>query len=136
MKLEPIVKTYYDGLEEGKLLGRRCLACGAIEFPPHPACNTCGNRDTEWCEVSGKGVMTSFVTPGVINDRPYLRERGPYAFAAVTLEDGPEMNVVVYGVNPENEHDLKSRLRSGSTLPVHPVIVQRNGYKTLNFELE
>ena len=39
VKLEKIVKTYYDNLEKGKILGRRCLKCGNMEWPPVYACN-------------------------------------------------------------------------------------------------
>ena len=45
-KMEPIVKKFYEGLAEGKFYGRRCLECGAIEFPPHLACNACGYHET------------------------------------------------------------------------------------------
>ena len=41
--MEPIVKKFYDGVAEGKYYGRKCKECGAIEFPPHLGCNTCGN---------------------------------------------------------------------------------------------
>lgn len=40
--LKPIVKTYYDALEEGTILGRKCTRCGHIEFPPYLCCNECG----------------------------------------------------------------------------------------------
>ena len=46
--LKPIVKTYYDALEEGTILGRKCTRCGHIEFPPYLCCNECGGLDTEW----------------------------------------------------------------------------------------
>ena len=54
IKLEKVVQKFYDSLEEGKILGRKCPACGAVEFPPVYACNTCGNLETEWVEISGK----------------------------------------------------------------------------------
>ena len=44
--LKPIVKTFYDALEEGTILGRKCLRCGHIEFPPFLCCNACGGLDT------------------------------------------------------------------------------------------
>ena len=44
--LKPIVKTYYDALEEGTILGRKCTRCGHIEFPPYLCCNECGGLDT------------------------------------------------------------------------------------------
>ncbi len=56
IKLEKVAQKFYDGLEEGKFLGRKCPQCGAVEFPPVYACNTCGSLETEWVEVSGKGV--------------------------------------------------------------------------------
>lgn len=55
IKLEKVVQTFYEGLEEGKLLGRKCPKCGNVEFPPVYACNACGNYETEWYEISGKG---------------------------------------------------------------------------------
>ena len=33
IKLEKVVEKFYQGLEEGKFLGRKCPACGAVEFP-------------------------------------------------------------------------------------------------------
>ena len=44
IKMERIVKTYYDALEEGKVLGRKCLSCGHIEFPPYLCCNECAGN--------------------------------------------------------------------------------------------
>ena len=62
VKLEKIVKTYYDNLEEGKILGRYCPKCGGMEWPPVYACNLCGNMETEWKEISGEGGNDSVCT--------------------------------------------------------------------------
>ena len=43
IQLEKVVQTFYEGLEEGKILGRKCPLCGNVEFPPVYACNQCGN---------------------------------------------------------------------------------------------
>ena len=40
--LEKVVQGFYDRLEEGKICGRKCPKCGAVEFPPVYACNSCG----------------------------------------------------------------------------------------------
>lgn len=45
IKLEKVVQKFYDNLEEGKITGRKCLKCGAVEFPPVYACNKCGSWD-------------------------------------------------------------------------------------------
>ena len=34
IKMERIVQRYYEELENGKIMGRKCPACGAIQFPP------------------------------------------------------------------------------------------------------
>ena len=34
IKLEKVVQTFYEGLEEGKLLGRKCPKCGNVEYMP------------------------------------------------------------------------------------------------------
>ena len=34
IKLEKVVEKFYLGLEEGKILGRKCPKCGHVEFPP------------------------------------------------------------------------------------------------------
>ena len=81
--MEPVVKKFYEGLEQGKFYARKCKECGAVEFPPHLACNACGYHETEWCEVSGHGRLIDFTLPGPQNDKPYLKENGKYAYGAV-----------------------------------------------------
>ena len=70
IKLEKVVETYYLALEEGKILGRKCPECGAVEFPPVYACNTCGNYETEWYEISGNAKLHSIVLPAALSSRP------------------------------------------------------------------
>lgn len=137
MKLETICKDFYDGLEEGRIRARKCLECGAIEFPPHYACNTCGYHATEWVELSGKGEITSFVVHGTMNARPYLDEISKkYAFGSVKLEEGVEFNTVIFGISKRNAPELKERIRSGEGVPVKARITQREGFKTLYFDLD
>ena len=50
IKLEKVVQRFYEGLEEGKFLGRKCPVCGNVEFPPVYACNKCG-RCIKICPV-------------------------------------------------------------------------------------
>ena len=131
MKMERIVKKYYDGLEEGVIYARRCKECGAVEFPPHYACNTCGYHETEWMTLSGKGMMTSIVLPGPMTVREEFGQFGDYCFSAVKLEEGPELNVTVFGVNAKNADEIRKKL----PLPVKARIVQMDGYKTIAFDI-
>lgn len=132
MKLEPIVKTFYDGLAQNKFVARRCPKCGNIEFPPRPACNACGNRETEWCELSGKGEIVDFVLPGTMGARPNLDALGDYAYSTVRLAEGPTFKCVVFGINAGNAQQVREQL----PLPVHPKITPQDGYNALYFELD
>ena len=72
IKLEKVVQKFYEGLEEGKILGRKCPVCGAVEFPPVYACNTCGNleemlnlKNISYCHLNDNdGVKDQHITLG------------------------------------------------------------------------
>ena len=134
--MEPIVKKFYDGVAEGKLLGRKCTECGAIEFPPHLGCNACGYHQTEWVELSGHGTLESFVVPGIQNDKPYLKEYGKYAYGAVDIDEGSQYTYVIYGITKKKAPEIRAKLMAGETVGVHAKVIDRPGYKELTFELD
>ncbi|MEY2375412.1 zinc ribbon domain-containing protein [Lentilactobacillus buchneri] len=45
--LRPILKTYYDSLEDGKVLGMKCQDCGKVVWPPLPTCQDCGSYNLD-----------------------------------------------------------------------------------------
>lgn len=75
VKLEKVVQTWYENLEKGKITGKKCKQCGAVEFPPVYACNSCGCMDMEWVEISGKAKMHSIVLPAALSSKPEYKER-------------------------------------------------------------
>ncbi len=132
VKLEKVVEKFYEGLEEGKFLGRKCTECGAVEFPPVYACNTCGCMDMEWVEISGKAVMKSIVMPAALSSKPEYSQMGPIAYGEVQIEEGASFNAVVKGINKKKRKELLDKL----PVPVHAEIFQRDGYKTVVFALD
>ena len=131
---EHIVEKFWNGLrDEHVIYARRCKECGAIEFPPHLACNTCGYHETEWMTLSGKAMLKSFVFTGVLNARLELEDRGlKYVCGEVQFEEGPSMNAVILGVNKK-----KGRLSEDQLpVPVRPVFYDMGRYTTLFFELD
>ena len=133
IKLEKVVEKFYLGLEEGKFLGRKCPECGAVEFPPVYACNTCGCMETEWVEISGKGVMKSIVMPAAMSSKPEYAQLGAYAYGEVELEEGARLNAVVKGMTKKKRKEI---METGKLpVPVHAVIFQRTGFKTVIFVL-
>lgn len=126
-----IVKTYYDALEEDKILGRRCTKCGHVEYPPYLACNLCGHLDTEWVELSGKAVCNQILPPPPAFFEPELKERvGDYWHGAVEPENCDESSVVLVNIIPEKLAEARARL----PLPVRPVIMQEEDTKVVYWE--
>ena len=127
VKLEKVVEKFYEGLEDGKF-----KECGAVEFPPVYACNTCGCMDMEWVEISGKAVMKSIVMPAALSSKPEYSQMGPIAYGEVEIEEGASFNAVVKGINKKKRKELLEKL----PVPVHAEIFQRDGYKTVVFALD
>ena len=115
MKIEKIVSVFYEGLANRKILARKCKECGAIEFPPHYACNTCGYHETEWTELSGKGQLTSMVLPMTLNADPWNADLRNYCYGIVELEEGVAINATVVGIKKKEARQLREKL----PLPVH-----------------
>ena len=133
MEMERIVERFWKGLEEGVVYARKCKECGAIEFPPHLACNTCGYHETEWTTLSGKGELVSFVFTGVLNSRLQLDDMGlKYVCGEVKLEEGPEINAVILGINKKKAREIEGKL----PVKVRPVFQNMGEYTTLFFELD
>ena len=133
MELEHIVEKFWKGLEEGVIYARKCKECGAIEFPPHLACNSCGYHETEWTTLSGKGMLKSFVFTGPMNARLELEEKGErYVCGEVELLEGPSINAIVVGVNKKKAREIDGKL----PVPVHAKFYDMGRYTTLYFELD
>lgn len=130
---EHIVEKFWNGLKDGVIYARRCTECGAVEFPPHLACNSCGYHETEWMTLSGKGELKSFVSTGLLNARLELEDMGlRYVCGEVQLEEGPEINAVVIGINKKKAREIQDKL----PVKVRPVFYDMGRYTTLFFELD
>ena len=79
----PETQAFWDAAARGKLLIKRCEACGELHFYPRALCPFCFSDRTVWQEVSGKGTIYTF---SVTRRAPV-----PYAIAYVTLTEGPMM---------------------------------------------
>lgn len=96
----PETRHFWDGARAGELRLQRCLVCEKAYFPPRPFCPSCGSREVETFQASGRATLYSYV----INHRPAAPGfTPPYAIAVVTLEEGPRMmtNIVDCPQTPE-----------------------------------
>ena len=78
----PETRPFWDGCAAGKLLIRRCTACGKAHWYPRSLCPFCFAECT-WVESSGRGKIYTFSV--------MARAEVPYAIGYVTLEEGPSM---------------------------------------------
>jgi len=79
----PETQAYWDAAAEGKLLIKKCNACGEVHFYPRAHCPFCFSDNTAWQQASGAGVVYTY---SVMRRAPV-----PYAIAYVTLAEGPTM---------------------------------------------
>jgi hypothetical protein len=66
------------------LIGRKCLGCGKVAFPPREVCLGCGRTDFEGVKLSGSGQILSWT---IIHVPPEGKE-APYTVALVKLNEG------------------------------------------------
>src|SRR5262245_66553473 len=79
----PDTKTFWDAATAGRLVLKRCLACGEAHHYPRALCPFCGSDRMEWRDATGSGVVYSYSV--------MRRVQPPYAIAYVTLEEGVTM---------------------------------------------
>lgn len=79
----PETEAYWQAASEGRLLVKRCSACGEHHHYPRDICPFCLSDATEWREAAGTGTVYSFSTMG--------QGDAAYTMALVTLDEGPTM---------------------------------------------
>jgi len=89
-------------LDEHKLMGARCQACGALYLPPRPLCPACHADAMEWAELSGRGTLAAFTTIHIglsaMVEAGYGRDN-PYCSGIVQLKEGPAISAQILGVD-------------------------------------
>ena len=83
-------QPWWDAAAEGRLLIKRCAACGKPHFYPRSFCPHCWSTDVEWEDASGRATLYTY---SIVrrNDLPPWGDRVPYVAAVVDLEEGPRM---------------------------------------------
>jgi hypothetical protein len=76
-------QPFFDAAAQGRLLIKRCAACGQAHHYPRAICPFCSSDRTEWREASGQGTIYSYSV--------MRRVSPPYALAYVTLDEGVSM---------------------------------------------
>ena len=134
--LEPITKKYYDALEEGTILGRKCTRCGHIEFPPYLCCNTCGCLDTEWIDLTNvRGVVKqALLTRGAFGDPEFRKEHGDYFAVEVVVHNVDPFNASLLNIDYDKYEDFDKYIHENE-VEVKPLLFQDEDMKVVGWEL-
>lgn len=117
-------KTFWEGLNEGKLLIKRCGTCDTPHYFPRGLCPHCGSADTRWEQVSGKGEVYSLS----------VTRRGPgapYVLAYVTLDEGVSLLTNIVDCRPDDlaigqlVHFAPVKSENGQALPSFAPVARR-----------
>ena len=82
--VNPENKPYFDAAAQGKLVIKKCAACGEFHHYPRALCPYCFSDKTEWKDAKGTGTVYTYS----------VLRRGapePYCIAYVTLDEGVSM---------------------------------------------
>ena len=100
-------RFFWDGTAAGELRIQRCNACGALRFPPGPACQSCEAYDRGWVVAAGTATVFSYV---VHRHPPVPGKELPIVIALIDLDEGVRMVGEVVDV-PADEIAIGMRLR-------------------------
>lgn len=100
---------YWTHARAGKLVLRRCTACGRHHFPPRHLCPACWSCDLAWIEASGEGTVYTFTVMHRAPS-PVFSGQTPYVVALVDLAEGPRMMANIVGTGAR-EIALGDRVR-------------------------
>ena len=96
---------FWDGTAAGELRIGKCNACGALRFPPGPACQSCEAYDRGYQVAAGTGNVFSYV---VHRHPPVPGKELPIVIALIDLDEGVRMIGEVIGVD---DLEIGARLR-------------------------
>lgn len=111
--------TFRAFLDAGRFMLQRARGSGRYVFPPRVAEPATGDRDLEWVEASGRGVVYATT---IVRVRP---PEESYNVALVDLAEGVRMMARVEGIAPEAVRIGMAVVGAVSEGPDGPLVVFR-----------
>ena len=111
-------QQFKNYLSEGKFMVQRSKSLNEFFFHPRVAFPGSGERDLEWVEVSGIGVVYSTSC-----NRRLPEKGGDFNISLITLQEGPRMMAKIEGMAPDQVvigQKVKARI---SSLKGEPAII-------------
>ena len=111
MEERPMSDHWFEQfLNEEKLMGSRCMTCGALFVPPRSVCIKCHSSKMEWTAMKGTGKLSAFtcisVGPPSMIEEGYDRDN-PYCTGVVELDESPRVVARIEDVDTLNPDNIK-----------------------------
>ncbi|GFH36921.1 hypothetical protein SCWH03_31540 [Streptomyces pacificus] len=121
--IDDFTRPWWEAAAEGRLLVRRCGACGRAHHYPREFCPYCWSEEVGWEQASGRATLYTW---SVVhrNDLLPFRARTPYTAAVVDLAEGPRMMTEIVGCAEEDLRigmELEAAFREEGGAVVVPV---------------
>ena len=111
-------QQFKNYLSQGKFMIQRSKSLNQFFFHPRVAFPGTGERDLEWVEASGNGIVHSTTC-----NRRLPEKGGDFNLSLITLEEGPRMMARVEGVAPD-KLDIGQKVKARiSDLNGEPAII-------------
>lgn len=110
MDNKPLNDTSYEQfLNERRVMGSRCKACGAMALPPRSICVSCFGSNTEWIEFKGNAKLAAFTS--IVVAPPMMAREGfgrnnPYIVGVVELDEGVNAVARITGVDAKRPDQI------------------------------
>lgn len=120
--IDAFTRPYWEAAADGRLLIRRCAACGTAHHYPREFCPSCWSEDVAWEQASGRATLYTWSVVH-LNDLPPFGTRVPYVAAVVDLAEGPRMMTEVVDCEASALRigmDLHVRFRTEEATPEGP----------------
>ena len=111
-------QQFKNYLSEGKFMIQKSKSLNKFFFHPRVAFPGTGERDLEWVEASGNGIVYSTSC-----NRRLPKKGGDFNISLITLQEGPRMMAKIEGVAPDKVvigQKVKARI---SSLKGEPAII-------------
>ena len=140
-KVRPILKTYYDALDEGRVLGMQCNDCHSVVWPPLPTCQSCQSTNVEWLELSGEATIEEFnfidhgegLSGSFFTGNIFAVIDEAYCLCTGKLKEGTAFNGALFGVNASNAKALTGKLPFTAQFEF---MQMQDGFKSVGFRIQ
>ena len=118
---DPVMRPFWDGARQGKLMLQRDQRTGEYHWPPKP--HYWKGERLQWVESSGSGTVYTYVV-GYEPFLPAFKHLLPLVMLVVQLDEGPRLvGYLVHGTPEEVSFGMRvrvvfKRLTETVTLPV------------------